>query len=140
MSKPRNPIAGLIAAILLSEVMAKSEKQPPDLAAMFAKGCGDPACPACNAQHGESPEMTVVHDAVEIPADIAELVGITPSTDHDSLVGRTRALAAAFLVNIRALREQPESDFQKAGAKMMGIQHAENSVLPALHAVASLAK
>lgn len=154
-SKP--PIGALLAAILLADALLAAKRggpsaaagMPPELAALFPK-CSDPTCEACNPpsagkQQGsdttaEEVERVQVSAAIEIPPDVAELVGMTkPDFDPESLEGHTRLLAAAFIINTRKLGEQPVNAFPKAAATLTGIRYVENTVLAALHTFSTLA-
>lgn len=155
-SKP--PIGALLAAILIADALTAAKRGepsatagvPPDLAALFPK-CDDPTCDACNStaagakpaaatEAAEGGEHVHVSAAVEIPPDVAELVGMTkPGFDPDSLEGHTRLLAAAFILNVRKLGEQPVNAFPKAAATLSGIRYVENTVLAALHTFTTLA-
>ena len=49
------------------------------------------------------------------------------------------SMAAAFIINVRKLGEQPVNTFPKAAATLTGIRYVENSVLSALHTFTTLA-
>ena len=152
----RPPFASLLAALLLADMAAKSGatldgRIPPGLKELLSAKCDDPTCEAChpdtaaNKQQGanEAAEETSpvrVSEYIEIPHDVAEMVGMTkPDFDPESLVGHTSLLTAAFIVNARKLGEQPMDAFPKAGATLSGIRYVENTVLAALHTFKSLA-
>ena len=154
-SKP--PIGSLLAAILLADALIAAKPgpkyagvgMPAGLAALFPK-CDDPTCDACNptkvgeqkaaTEAAEETDHVHVSAAVEIPPDVAGLVGMTKEGfDPDSLEGHTRLLAAAFIINVRKLGEQPVNAFPKAAATLSGIRYVENTVLAALHTFSTLA-
>lgn len=155
----RLPFSGLLAALLLADMAAKSGagldgQVPPGLKELLLAKCDDPTCDACNPSNAPSnadkqqggdgatdtAEQVHVSATVEIPPEVAELVGMTkPDFDPDSLEGHTRLLAAAFIINVRKLGEQPVNAFPKAAATLSGIRYVENTVLAALHTFASLA-
>lgn len=153
------PMAGLLAALLLADIFAPkptasadtdTDGLPPGLKELLSAKCDDPTCEACHpesavkqqhtAEATEEPEHVHVSAAIEIPPDVAELVGMAkPSFDPDSLDGHTRLLAAAFIINVRKLGEQPVNTFPKAAATLTGIRYVENSILSALHTFTTLA-
>lgn len=151
----RLPFSGLLAALLLADMAAKSGaglggQFPPGLKELLSAKCDDPTCDACNPSNADkqqggdgatdTAEQVHVSAAVEIPPEVAELVGMTkPDFDPDSLEGHTRLLAAAFIINVRKLGEQPVNAFPKAAATLSGIRYVENTVLAALHTFTTLA-
>lgn len=151
----RLPFSGLLAALLLADMAAKSGaglggQIPPGLKELLSAKCDDPTCDACNPSNADkqqggdgatdTAEQIHVSAAVEIPPEVAELVGMTkPDFDPDSLEGHTRLLAAAFIINVRKLGEQPVNAFPKAAATLSGIRYVENTVLAALHTFTTLA-
>lgn len=155
-STRRPPMAGLLAALLMADILASKpvastepDGLPPGLKELLSAKCDDPTCEACHpetadkqpgtAEATEETEHVHVSAAVEIPPDVAELVGMAkPSFDPDSLEGHTRLLAAAFIINVRKLGEQPVNTFPKAAATLTGIRYVENSVLSALHTFTTL--
>ena len=69
---PKNPLAGIIAAIITAELLAArattpapkrpgglppdlAEILPPELRAIFSEKCGDPTCDGCYPSNGEQP-------------------------------------------------------------------------------------
>lgn len=160
---PRPPIGAIIAALALAEVLtatratsADPSDLPRGLKELLSAKCDDPTCEACHpATAGKQQDNTMaqamekakeeaeqvhVSDYIEITPDVAELVGMTkPGFDPSSLEGHTRLLAAAFILNVRKLGEQPVNTFPKAAATMTGIRYAENTMLSALQTFASLA-
>lgn len=154
---PRPPIGALIAALALAEVLNATRvtaprpgSLPPGLAELLTSKCDDPTCDACNPTNAGKQEGTAtateeaahthVSAAIEIPPEVAELVGMTKKDfDPDSLEGHTRLLAAAFIINVRKLGEQPIDAFPKAAATLTGIRYVENTVLAALHTFTTLA-
>lgn len=154
----RPPMSAMLAALLLADILASKpgtaagpDGLPPGLKELLSAKCDDPTCEAChpdtaaNKQQGanEAAEETApvrVSEYIEIPHDVAEMVGMTkPDFDPESLVGHTSLLTAAFIVNARKLGEQPMDAFPKAGATLSGIRYVENTVLAALHTFKSLA-
>lgn len=157
MSKnPTPPIGALIASLMLADLLSAKNGDagslPPGLKdLLYGEKCDDPTCGACNPATAsapeqqeqtatEEPENIHVSAAVEIPHEIAELVGMTKKDfDPDSLEGNTRLLAAAFILNVRKLGEQKVDTFPKAARTITGIRYVENTVLAALHTFSSLA-
>ncbi|MBD9406238.1 hypothetical protein IB236_12895 [Acidovorax sp. ACV02] len=155
----RPPMSAMLAALLLADIIASipdtapgADGLPPGLKELLSAKCDDPTCDACHpttageqkvnatAEAAEETEHRHVNAAVEIPPDVAELVGMAkPGFDPDSLEGHTRLLAAAFIINVRKLGEQPVNTFPKAAATMSGIRYVENTVLAALSTFATLA-
>lgn len=156
-NRPMPPIGALIAAILIAEALQSKRdtsnepnKLPPGLEELLSAKCDDPNCEACHPAMAdkqqdttpvpEAAEKVNVSEYIEIPPEVGELVGMTkPDFDPDSLEGHTRLLAAAFIVNVRKLGEQPVNAFPKAAATLSGIRYVENTVLAALHTFATLA-
>jgi hypothetical protein len=150
-------MSAMLAALLLADILASKpdtapgpDGLPPGLKELLTAKCDDPTCGACHPETAAKPqapneateeaEHVHVSAAVEIPPDVAELVGMSkPGFDPDSLEGHTRLLAAAFIINVRKLGEQPVNAFPKAAATLSGIRYVENTVLAALHTFTTLA-
>lgn len=150
----------ILAAALDPKNAPKNDRgMPPDLREFLGKPCD---CPDCNPGTGEakntdraegsaeqasagqanSNERPVFSDRVtEVAPDVVALVGMdAPDFDPNTPAGRTRVLAAAFISNVRALGEQPESGFAAAGAKLAGMRYAESQMLAALQTFVQLSK
>ena len=101
---PRPPIGALIAALALAEVLNATRvtapgpgSLPPGLAELLSSKCDDPTCDACNPTNAGKQEGTAtateeaahthVSAAIEIPPEVAELVGMTKGITRDLIGG-----------------------------------------------------
>ena len=134
-----------------------SQDLPPELKNLLETGnCGDPSCEGCNPKadtanacaepqeagsesSADAPTEMGIAQAMVIPPDVAELVGLRPDEPADSLETRARATAAALIINLRELSAQPANDIKKALVRQSGLKFAEDSVMAAIHTFNALA-
>ena len=167
MSNSTNPFAAIMAAVIADALMKKvgasgklpeelRQTLPPEVVRKLETGnCGDPTCEGCNPKTGteacaeaqeaasepsaDAPTEMGIAQAMVIPPEVAELVGLRPDEPADSLETRARATAAALIINLRELGAQPVDDIKKAITRKSGLKFAEDSILAAIHTFNSLA-